>query len=281
MFQMYLETVEPRLIQELGAGTTRWYYHSLMLFGIGESDVEKQLPDLIARDREPLVGITVSKATITLRIAARCESQDQFDELIRPTVEEIREKLGLLIFGSGEMELQQAIVSLLDTSNLRLGVIEVGAGSWITQLLSQESAERETSLRAARWYATMERLESSLTQVSTSSESNCDAEDLAADGQASTMAKTLMRAAEQLMAAESLDVCLAVGCYPMHSQVFASKSLPTADFTMALARLGKSSTHTSVSLGGHPDVIYYRLAKTGLNFLRLELLRTAKSEPRE
>ena len=85
MKQMYQLSVEPALIRDHGAGKQRWFYHSIKVFGIGESDVEKMLPDLIARDRNPVVGITVSKATITLRIAALCKDHVEFQEKIRDT----------------------------------------------------------------------------------------------------------------------------------------------------------------------------------------------------
>jgi hypothetical protein len=69
-----------------------------------------------------------------------------------------------------------------------------------------------------------------------------------------------------------LDLCLVVGAYPSLDSVESATSLPQADLTMVLARRGKPIKQTQVTLGGHPDVIYHRLAKAGLNFLRLELL---------
>ena len=44
-------------------------------FGAGESQLEAMLPDMIRRGRQPTVGITASKSTITLRIAAEGDTE--------------------------------------------------------------------------------------------------------------------------------------------------------------------------------------------------------------
>ena len=119
MKQMYSVTVEKRLIEECGLGMQRWYFHSLKVFGIGESDVEKRLPDLIHRDRDPIVGITVSRATITLRIAALCRNEEEFLAKIQPTIQHIRGELGLLVFGEGETDLEHAAHALLIDRKLK------------------------------------------------------------------------------------------------------------------------------------------------------------------
>lgn len=62
MKQMWFESVVPRLEQLLGTHQGPLRYHTVKLFGIGESDVEVRLPDLIHRGRQPTVGITVSCA---------------------------------------------------------------------------------------------------------------------------------------------------------------------------------------------------------------------------
>ncbi len=76
--QMWQETVEPRIENELGSTEGPLRYYAIKVYGIGESDVEVKLPTLIARSRIPTVGITVSRATITLRIAGRARTEETF-----------------------------------------------------------------------------------------------------------------------------------------------------------------------------------------------------------
>jgi nicotinamide-nucleotide amidase len=250
MKEMYEQTIEPILIGELGAGSSRWYYHSLKVFGIGESDVERELPDLIARDRDPTVGITVSQATITLRIAALAKSEDEFHAKIAPTERAIRDKLGLLVFGTGEMDLDEAVANLLAERNAKLGLIEVGCGAWIAPALARfHTNGRGCGLKASRWLPCLKDSEIPKDQLSRLAETMLDED-------------------------PSLDLGLAVGTYPDRS-IISSKQLPTSDFYMSLARKGKATRQTTVTLGAHPDVIYSRLAKTGMNFLRTELLKNA------
>ena len=52
------------------------------------------LPDLIARNRYPLVGITVHQATITLRITAEGETAAAARAAMQPTIDTIHQCLG-------------------------------------------------------------------------------------------------------------------------------------------------------------------------------------------
>ncbi len=256
MMQMFKATVEPRLINEMGVGAQRWFFHSLKVFGIGESDVEKKLPDLIHRDRDPIVGITVSKATITLRIAALCSNENEFQQKIQSTLHEIHSQLGLLVFGEGEIDIDEAVHRMLIERGVTLGVLEVGAGAWIQHGLAKLSQPGPIGLQASHWFPSMEAMSPDVNGVHTD---NATA--------------ALSMAAERYRKEHDLDLCLAAGTYPTWEAVSTSTTLPSSDFSFALACRGKETKCTTVSLGAHPDVLYHRLAKAGLNFLRLELLQ--------
>ncbi len=267
MRQMFTATVEPRLIQEMGVGAKRWYFHSIKVFGIGESDVEKMLPDLIRRDRDPVVGITVSQATITLRIAALCSNEIELQEKIQLTVAEVHSQLGLLVFGEGEIDIHEATHRLMIDKGVSLGVLEVGAGAWIQHSLATLSQMELNGLQAAGWFPSLDALDSSCEPRRVSGEVGDDVDPN------TLVAVVLAEAAERFRREHDLDLCLAVGVYPTWDAVSSSKSLPSSDFSLSLARRGKETKHTTVSLGAHPDVLYHRLAKAGLNFLRLELIQ--------
>jgi nicotinamide-nucleotide amidase len=144
MYLMFAEQVRPRLIEAFGLRRVI-VHRKINLFGRGESDVESTLLDITERGREPEVGITVHDATISLRIAAAAESEDEARRLIDPTAEIIYERLGPLIFSEGDIELQQMVAELLAARGLTLATAEGCTGGTV--------AERLVSIPgASRWY---------------------------------------------------------------------------------------------------------------------------------
>lgn len=106
-------------------------------FGVGESTAEEMLGELTARGGDPEVGITVHEATITLRITAHGKTAAECDGKIRAAKDEIRARLGVLVFGEEDEELEHAVVRLLVERNLSLATAESGTGGLLAYRLSE------------------------------------------------------------------------------------------------------------------------------------------------
>lgn len=251
MIQMLSQTVEPRLIEELGLGHQRCFFHSVKLFGLGESDVEQVIPDLISRDRIPRVGITVSKATITLRIAGLATSETEFQSLIEPTLAQIRQAFGEVIFAEGDLELQDVIHDLLDQKHLTLSIVEVGSGCWVGQMLSEGiEPNRPGGLKHLSW------------------QPHLPAWPIALDPNSQSLADLALHS-KQL---HRTDYAMAVGVYPPSNSFPRESSLPSTELQVAIVGPANRATLKTKSVSGHPELFYQRLAKTALDLLRKELL---------
>lgn len=246
MKQMWQESVVPRIETQMGNTSGPLMYRVLKLFGIGESDVEVRLPDLIHRERVPTVGITVSRATITLRIAGRGKTEADFEQLIAPTLQEIHNSLGDLVFGEGDDELEHAVMRELRSTNRSLASLEIGAASWINDWMLQVAEEEASHFRGGIAFPNLEAASVWLNASDGTTDSDNVCKDLCG----------LVR--ERFQA----DIGLAVGVYPTMKQMQAASQ--ALDFFFAVT--DGSRTHVERrAMGGHPDVLGPRVAKTALD----------------
>ena len=253
MREMWEATVGPALA-ELTGGRRVIRHRRIKCFGIGESDLEQMLPDLIARGRHPAVGITVHKATITLRVTARGEHEHDCFEAMTPTVATIRGCLGELVFGEEDDELQHAVIRLLRDRNERLATIEWGPGGLLAQWLGEADPEGAVFAGGSvvrdptSWAATLADPGDSL-----------ELDDL------ETAVPAMARA---IRARFGADHALSVGPFP------ASDTDGGQAGQLHFALSGPEDTVAkSVPFAGHPDILRERAVKQALNLLRLELLR--------
>jgi len=246
MTEMWEATVAPR-ITLLQPEPRVIRHRRIKCFGVGESALEAMLPDLIRRHREPRVGITVSDATITLRITATGRDEEACRAAMEPTVATIHESLGTLVFGEENEELEHAVLRLLEERGLTLAVDE-----WATEgLLTEWLLAADTRSRVFRQGATTAALGwPNYTPIPT------------AEPHSGSMAREM---AEQTRSAAQADIGLAVAAFSPQAHQ------PDAEFCVAIALPG-STRKLRFDCAAHPAIIRSRTAKQALNALRLALL---------
>lgn len=140
--RMFQQQVVPRL----PASTKVIRQATVRCYGAGESHMEQLLGDITARGRDPEVGITASKATISLRITATAESEAECLTKIESTRNEIHSRLGELVFGQEHDELEDAVMRILAQSNATIACVELGQTGALNDRLSRASASADCFL---------------------------------------------------------------------------------------------------------------------------------------
>ena len=232
-------------------------HRRIKCFGVGESQLEAMLPDLIRRGREPVVGITVSDATITLRITATGADAAECQAAIGPTEAVIRQSLGSLVFGEEGDELEHAVARLLNERGLTLAVAEWATGGLIEDWLQDAVPGNPTFLALGLTSTSLDQLARVL--VLSDEERR---ELLAAAPHDAVVAE---RSAEGMRRLTGADVGLAVAAFP--PEVDAGD----ARVCIALA-LPERTRRLRFGCAAHPAIRRARTAKQALNALRLTLL---------
>lgn len=258
MRDMWQQTVGPAIAQMFGA--PRIIRHRVIkCFGVGESDLEAMLPDLIRRGRDPQVGITVHDATISLRITASGDSAEACYRAMEPTINTIHQSLGTLVFGEGTDELEHAVLRLLIARFKTVATAEWASGGAIAHWLS---AVPESSGLFRGGVVVRDR--ASLTSLLDTS-----AESMRSGGEPDRDQERLISGMARACRAKfNSDYALAVG--ELRLKESPAPGPPTLYFAVAGPHdvVVKSSPYA-----GHPDLLKTRGAKQALNLLRLTLLR--------
>ncbi len=256
MKEMWQATVAPT-IRALLPGPSRVIRHRCVkCFGVGESNLEQMLPDLIRRGRTPQVGITVHQATITLRITAEGASEEECAALMQPTLEVIRSSLGDLVFGEEDEELQHIVARRLAERGQTLAVAEWGTGGLLAHWLSDACGDNAEFLGGV-----VVRSRAALVQDLQIPRSMLDQHGEGSRAVAVAMAE---RCREQFGA----SLALAVGPFPaLDPQADAP---PPVHVALATPDAVYPST---APFAAHPDILQALTAKRALNLLRLYLAR--------
>lgn len=132
MIPMFENYVTPYL-QKFSSGIL----HSkiLRICGIGESQIEEKIIDLIENQDNPTIAPYVREGGVILRITARAKDKKLAEEIIFPVENEIKKRLGEYIYGEGEKSLEEIVGEMLIERNLTISIAESCTGGMLTSKL--------------------------------------------------------------------------------------------------------------------------------------------------
>ncbi|NLB55959.1 MAG: CinA family nicotinamide mononucleotide deamidase-related protein, partial [Lentisphaerae bacterium] len=105
-------------------------------FGAGESTVAEKLGSLMGRDKMPLVGTTVERGIVSVRIRSESETFDNALEMLERVVAEVNMRLGDLVFGEEGVLLQESVAELLKKTNFTVVTVESCTGGLLSKKLT-------------------------------------------------------------------------------------------------------------------------------------------------
>lgn len=244
MKRMFDETVAPRIVEGFGKNIVI-RQHVMKLFGIGESEMERRLGDMISRQRQPRVGITVSAATISLRISAMSDSEEKCQQLIDQTRNEVLEKVPQYHFGDGDgFEQHHAIDQILTERGESLAIAELGYSTLLGNMFA--SLGPESCLRGSVGFADAKAM---MQHFGTA---------------------TLDEAMEKLKADYQADWLIVIDAYPA-ATAKSTDARPTSTIQMTILTPTGEAVRTERVIGSHPDILHPIIAKATMAKFRKTL----------
>jgi nicotinamide-nucleotide amidase len=249
-----------QVIRRLDAGDRVIRRARINCFGVGESQAEEILGDLTARGRDPDVGITVHEATITLRVTAQGSSLADCQEKIEKARSTIVNRMGLLVFGEEDEELEHALIRMLHQRRASLSTAESGTGGLLAHRLTGVTGFESCYLSGVVVP----------TNLAKQLLVGVDPELLATAGPIS--AEVAQSMADGCRARFNTDFALAVTEWPEFDPDDPLASVPAS--YVALSGPGIQQVE-QVQHFGDPAIAKSRTAKVAMNLLRLALIQGA------
>ncbi|MGE3537446.1 MAG: CinA family nicotinamide mononucleotide deamidase-related protein [Candidatus Tectimicrobiota bacterium] len=116
---------------------------TLKCMGLTESGIDETLDDLIKEGSNPTIGLLAQMqlGEIHVRLTAKAANEQAAQSLIDPLDVQVRQRLGRAVFGTDEVEYEQAIARLIQQHQLTIAVAESGLNGGVGHQLGSALAD--------------------------------------------------------------------------------------------------------------------------------------------
>ena len=133
LIPMFRDQVEP-ILQKLEPGVL--FSKVIKIDCMGESSVETEILDLIEHQSNPTVAPYAKLGEVHLRVTANADTEEEAKELVKPMVQELRNRFGNKIYTEEEdITLEEVLVETLAQKNYTIAAAESCTGGMFTSRL--------------------------------------------------------------------------------------------------------------------------------------------------
>jgi nicotinamide-nucleotide amidase len=121
---MIREEVLPRIEKKFNLGGRIIQNRVLKVYGLGESNVDARIKEVIVSSENPTIGLQASAFETLVRLTATASSREEARVLLDRGEERVRGELGEYIFGTDDETLPGNAARLLEEKNLSLAMVD-------------------------------------------------------------------------------------------------------------------------------------------------------------
>jgi nicotinamide-nucleotide amidase len=150
MREMMEETVLPELADRAGGAIVS---RVVRLTGMGESRVAELLGDLYDRSSNPTVAYLAAVGEVKVRLTAKASTGQEAGRVLAPLVDEVRSRLGDVVFSTEDEPLEAVVLRLLRAKELTLACAESLTGGHVGARLTGPPGASSSFVGSAVVYA--------------------------------------------------------------------------------------------------------------------------------
>lgn len=131
----------------------------LKIYGIGESDMEEKIKDLLINQSNPTIAPLAGASELTIRLTAKTSRNEDPYKLIQPVEQKIRERLGDVVYGVDDDTLESVVVNLLIESGKTIATAESCTGGLIAERITSIPGASQVFLQGVVAYSNQSKIE--------------------------------------------------------------------------------------------------------------------------
>ncbi|MGL4741297.1 MAG: competence/damage-inducible protein A [Sarcina sp.] len=125
----------------------------LRVFGVGESEMERIVKDLIINQTNPTIAPYAKDVEAILRITAKGHNEKECDDLIEPIAKEIKVRLGENLYAEGETSIEEVVAKMLVEKSLTISTAESCTGGLLAGTLINYAGISEVFMEGVVTYS--------------------------------------------------------------------------------------------------------------------------------